>query len=269
MAARPAGAVLLLGAADLGGGWYETRPAVIDTTGDLEPSGPPCWVGSRHLAVHAIRKGLFSPLHAWRRLAVYRLTAEGRSLARDLAETTSALSRRIRDLETELAEVLASIDMAIELDQPALPPDVLAGGTGRITGDISMQTALMMTLRDASGGWVSAEVLRRTLDVAANGSGPRQRLPNAVYQLRKRGWMIEHDPLSGYRLASAVRGDPDEAMALGLPSAPPVPPPDARRTCIHCGVEKWLGEFKWHKSYRRFLNGCRECHLARDRARRR
>lgn len=186
-AARP-GALLVLGDKIICGS-YETRPAVIDADPDSETPGAALWVGSRHLAVEALKGGLFRLVLHGRELTAYALSAEGRAIARDTGQTMEHLRRRVRELETDLAETLAGVDAAIEAGA--------AAGSA-----LGVQGIVMETLRSARGGWVSSAVLRAAIDRESLRQPGACALVNAIRALRRRGWTIETDRIGGegYRL---------------------------------------------------------------------
>ena len=168
------------------GRWFETRPAVIDASPNSETPGASLWVGSRHLVVYAIKRGLFECCAIGKHLTSYRLTREGRSLWRDMADMAQHLQARVRDLTAELAEVYATVDIGIEMD---VDPLARALETGGVDGTMSIQGAAMVTLRDAEGGWVSGDILNAKADAARGQIVQRKALTDAVYRLRKRGWL--------------------------------------------------------------------------------
>ncbi len=200
-AARTPGTSLVIGAKDLGGGWYETRPAVLgwDEAGALLVP----WVGSRHLAIAAVRQGLFAMSGRGRALAWYDLTAEGRSLARDLAETAGALLRRIRDLEAELVDLYATVDASIEASAaaPSLRAEALGAGAAGV--GLSLQAAIVGVLIEASGQWVTGERMRDILGAQRGQATTVASFETAVYKLRRRGWQIESRRHVGYRMVTA------------------------------------------------------------------
>lgn len=255
-------AVLVLGDKSLRG-WYETRPAVIDADPESETPGAALWVGSRHLAIRAIRAGCFRPWRIGRRLTEYRLTPEGRSLGRDLAITAGALQLRICALEQELRDVYGTIDAGVECDQTG----VVVIEDGRLRGDMSLQTAVLLCLRERLGEWVSSAAIGVAVSrVRADGSPGTHRVSGAVTLLRRRGWLIESGLRRGYRLQSAERGDPAAAEALRWhPAERPQPPRDEERVCRTCGARKWIGDYSWHARDRCYSRSCLACRAERAR----
>ena len=262
-AASGAHARLLLGAKTLGGSYYETRPAVIEGDPAAEEPGAVLWVGSRHLAVRAIRAGCFRPARIGRRLTEYQLTPEGRSLGRDLDAAARVMRERISTLEQELREVYASVDAVIECDQTG----TVVIGDDRLRGEMSMQTAVLLCLRERLGEWVTSSAIGVAISrVRADGAPQTNRISASVTMLRRRGWLIESQSHRGYRLRSAERGDPATADTLRWrPAERPEPPRDDERVCVTCGARKWLGDFSWHNTHRCWSRTCRACLAERAR----
>ena len=150
-AAALPGAVLVLGDKNLGR-WFKTRPAVIDASPDSETPGASLWVGSRHLVVYAIKRGLFECCAIGKHLTSYRLTREGRSLWRDMADMAQHLQARVRDLTAD-EEAYATIDLTVEAGVDLVP------ATLEVPEGVSLQGSVLVTLRDAKGGWVSSDLL--------------------------------------------------------------------------------------------------------------
>lgn len=255
--------------------WYETRPAVIDADPESETPGAALWVGSRHLVVRAIRAGCFRPTRVGRRLTEYQLTPEGRSLGRDLAGTASAMHARIGALERELQEVYGTIDAAIECDQGVIQRGLTATqiARGQISGDMSMQTVVLLCLRERLGNWVTSDAIAYAVGSSrADGNPKKERIAGSVTMLRRRGWLIEGDRRRGYRLQSADRGEPEAAQALAWrPAERPQPAQSERRVCRMCRQDLWLGMFSWRPSVGCYETACRDCRNAdaRERKRRR
>lgn len=236
-------------------GNYERRPVVVDLEGDS--AGEVLWIGATLLAHYAIRKNLISLKSQMKHLTLWRPNMQGISLHRDFDVSISTLRREVKSLRDEVAGLYEAIDNSLESGAPISVFDIEHNG--------SYSAVLLKVLLDNFPHPVSAA----TVKSVAGYNGHRTAIPNAAHELRKRGWLVRSLGNAMWGLDKKEKATPEEAAeALMKSRQAPVPDQESVRICKSCGKEKWLGDFRWHKTYQLFMHTCRECSNASDRERR-